>query len=43
VRGFGDPRTGRSPYVNWPAYDVISQAMGGIIGITGASAANRSR
>lgn len=39
VRGFGDPRTGRSPYVNWPAYDVISQAMGGIMGITGASAA----
>lgn len=37
VRGFGDPRTGRSPYVNWPAYDVISQAMGGIMGITGAS------
>jgi crotonobetainyl-CoA:carnitine CoA-transferase CaiB-like acyl-CoA transferase len=32
VRGFGDPRTGRSP-------DVISQAMGGIMGITGASAA----
>ena len=39
VRGFGDPRTGRSPYVNWPAYDVIAQAMGGIMGITGASAA----
>ena len=38
VRGFGDPRTGRSPYVNWPAYDVIAQAMGGIMGITGASA-----
>ncbi len=39
VRGFGDPRTGRSPYVNWPAYDVIAQAMGGIMGITGATAA----
>jgi crotonobetainyl-CoA:carnitine CoA-transferase CaiB-like acyl-CoA transferase len=39
VRGFGDPRTGRSPYADWPAYDVISQAMGGIMGITGESAA----
>lgn len=38
VRGFGDPRTGSSPYVNWPAYDVIAQAMGGIMGITGESA-----
>jgi crotonobetainyl-CoA:carnitine CoA-transferase CaiB-like acyl-CoA transferase len=38
VRGFGDPRTGASPYVNWPAYDVIAQAMGGIMGITGENA-----
>jgi crotonobetainyl-CoA:carnitine CoA-transferase CaiB-like acyl-CoA transferase len=38
VRGFGDPRTGDSPYVAWPAYDVIAQAMGGIMGITGESA-----
>lgn len=35
LRGFGDPRTGRSPYAEWPAFDVIAQAMGGIIGITG--------
>ena len=35
VRGFGDPRTGRSPYADWPAYDVVAQAMGGIIGING--------
>lgn len=35
IRGFGDPRTGKSPYWNWPAYDVVSQAMGGIMGITG--------
>ncbi|AEF88660.1 Formyl-CoA transferase [Delftia sp. Cs1-4] len=37
VRGFGDPRTANSPYVNWPAYDVVAQAMGGIMGITGAA------
>jgi crotonobetainyl-CoA:carnitine CoA-transferase CaiB-like acyl-CoA transferase len=37
VRGFGDPRTADSPYVNWPAYDPIAQAMGGIMGITGSS------
>lgn len=35
LRGFGDPRTGESPIVNWPAYDVVSQAMGGLMQITG--------
>lgn len=35
VRGFGDPRTGLSPYTEWPAYDVVTQAMGGVMGITG--------
>jgi crotonobetainyl-CoA:carnitine CoA-transferase CaiB-like acyl-CoA transferase len=35
VRGFGDPRTGESPYGDMPAYDVVAQAMGGIMGITG--------
>jgi crotonobetainyl-CoA:carnitine CoA-transferase CaiB-like acyl-CoA transferase len=34
IRGFGDERTGKSPYGHWPAYDVVSQAMGGIMGIT---------
>ncbi len=35
IRGFGDPRTGQSPYVEWPAFDVVAQAMGGMMGITG--------
>jgi formyl-CoA transferase len=38
LRGFGDGRTGESPYSAWPAYDPVSQAMGGIMGITGAMA-----
>ena len=38
VRGFGDPRTGESPYLDWPAYDVVAQAMGGIMSITGPAA-----
>lgn len=36
LRGFGDRRTGSSPYVNWPAFDVVAQAMGGMMAITGA-------
>lgn len=35
LRGFGDRRTGASPYNDWPAYDVVAQAMGGIMAITG--------
>lgn len=35
IRGFGDPRSGKSPYAEWPAYDPVAQAMGGIMGITG--------
>lgn len=38
VRGFGDPRTGASPYADWPAFDVVAQAMGGLMGITGPAA-----
>ncbi|MBZ8134802.1 CaiB/BaiF CoA-transferase family protein [Afifella sp. IM 167] len=38
IRGFGDPRTGRSPHVEWTAYDVVAQAMGGVMGINGAEA-----
>jgi len=39
IRGFGDPRCGRSPYCEFPAYDPVAQAMGGIMGITGPDAA----
>ncbi len=35
IRGFGDPRTGESPYKDWPAYDIVAQAMGGIMHMTG--------
>jgi crotonobetainyl-CoA:carnitine CoA-transferase CaiB-like acyl-CoA transferase len=35
VRGFGDPRTGRSPYAEWPAFDVVAQSMGGVVAVTG--------
>jgi crotonobetainyl-CoA:carnitine CoA-transferase CaiB-like acyl-CoA transferase len=38
IRGFGDPRTGESPYANWPAYDIVAQSMGGIAHITGPEA-----
>jgi len=35
VRGFGDERTGKSPYEDWPAFDVVAQAVGGLVGING--------
>lgn len=40
IRGFGDGRTGNqelppSPYADWPAFDVVAQAMGGITAVTG--------
>ncbi len=38
IRGFGDPRFGKSPYNDWPSYDVVAQAMGGLMGITGLDA-----
>ncbi|WP_204508399.1 CaiB/BaiF CoA transferase family protein [Aestuariivirga litoralis] len=36
IRGFGDPRSGESPYAAWPSYDVVAQAMGGLMSMTGA-------
>jgi crotonobetainyl-CoA:carnitine CoA-transferase CaiB-like acyl-CoA transferase len=38
IRGFGDARTLPSPYQTWPAFDVVAQAMGGVMGITGPDA-----
>jgi crotonobetainyl-CoA:carnitine CoA-transferase CaiB-like acyl-CoA transferase len=38
LRGFGDPRTGKTPYQQWPAFDVVAQAMGGIMALTGPDA-----
>ncbi len=35
IRGFGDPRTGESPYATWPAFDVVAQSMGGFAAING--------
>ncbi len=35
IRGYGDARGGRTRYTDWPAVDVIAQAMGGLMGITG--------
>ncbi len=35
VRGFGDPRTGLSPYADWPAFDIVAQSMGGLVAVTG--------
>src|SRR5437773_8967723 len=41
IRGFGDPRTGESPYADWPAFDVVAQCMGGVVATTGSSACVR--
>ena len=41
IRGFGDPRTGESPYAEWPAYDVIAQAHGGLVSMNGSGPDDR--
>ncbi len=40
IRGFGDPRVAPSPYAEWPAYDLIAQAMGGVVASTGTDEAH---
>lgn len=35
IRGFGDATGGVSPYMKWPSFDVVAQAMGGWMGVTG--------
>ncbi|MEM1230570.1 MAG: CoA transferase [Pseudomonadota bacterium] len=42
IRGFGDERTGRSPYTDRPAFDVVAQAMGGLASITGPEGSDGS-
>jgi len=31
VRGFGDSRTGESPYLDWPCLDAAAQSFGGLV------------
>ena len=35
LSGFGNEATGKSPYSSWPAFDIVAQAQGGIMGMTG--------
>lgn len=35
IRGFGDSRTGESPYTQWPAFDIVAQSMSGVAHTTG--------
>lgn len=43
IRGFGDPRSGQSPYWDWPAFDVVAQAMSGVVSTTGTAAGETVR
>jgi crotonobetainyl-CoA:carnitine CoA-transferase CaiB-like acyl-CoA transferase len=43
IRGFGDPRTGKSPYAEWPAFDVVAQSMGGLVSMTGPAGSDGYR
>lgn len=35
VRGYGDPRTGESPYAHWPSLDPVGQSTAGLVEATG--------
>lgn len=35
VRGYGDPRTGESPYSDWPCLDVAGQGASGLVEASG--------
>jgi succinyl-CoA:mesaconate CoA transferase len=35
MRGFGDPRTGESPRQDQPAFDLVAQALGGVMHLNG--------
>ncbi|SEH17827.1 succinate--mesaconate CoA-transferase [Natronorubrum sediminis] len=43
IRGFGDPRGGESPHADRPAFDLIAQAMGGVMSITGTEEAGPTK
>ncbi len=43
VRGFGDRTGGESPYMHWPTFDIVAQAMGGWMGVTGPDAEHPSK
>jgi crotonobetainyl-CoA:carnitine CoA-transferase CaiB-like acyl-CoA transferase len=38
IRGFGDSATAESPLHAWPAFDIVAQAMGGMMSCTGPDA-----
>ena len=42
ISGFGTARAGASPYVDLPAFDIIAQAMGGLMSVTGADRCSAS-
>lgn len=43
IRGFGDDAGGRSPYAELPTVDIVAQAMGGIMSVTGEDVDHPSR
>lgn len=43
IRGFGDEPGGHSPYAELPTVDIVAQAMGGIMSVTGDDVEHPSR